>query len=76
MTSELFIDYLQKTHNGFIEILNKLQNRQVTLEEANNFIPNALGNSYKLALADLKKEYENQARKILYDEDNKTKATT
>jgi len=70
-TSDFFINHLQNTYNGFIAILNKVPNGQVTLEEVNLFIPTAFGEKYKRELGELRKKYEEQSRKILYD-DNKS----
>lgn len=67
-TSDFFINHLQSTYNGFIAILNKVPNGEITLEQVNSFIPTALGEQYKKDLATLRKKYEEQAREILYDE--------
>ncbi|OXA94390.1 hypothetical protein [Flavobacterium hercynium] len=67
-TSNFFVNHLQNTFNGFIKILNKLQVGQVTLDEVNLFIPTALGEQYKNDLKALKKKYEEQSRKILYED--------
>ncbi|MFB9078168.1 hypothetical protein ACFFLS_17345 [Flavobacterium procerum] len=67
-TSTFFINHFQKTFNGFITILNKIPSGQVTLDEVNEFIPNSLGEQYKNDLITLKKKYEEQSRKILYED--------
>lgn len=72
-TSDFFVNHLQNTYNGFIAILKTVPSGQVTLDEVNAFIPTALGEQYKNDLADLRKKYEEQSRKILYD-DNKSGA--
>lgn len=67
-TSVFFINHLQRTYNGFIAILNKVPNGEITLEQVNSFIPTALGEQYKNDLTTLRKKYEEQAREILYDD--------
>jgi len=74
MTSDLFINHLQSTYNGFIAILNQVPTGQVTINNVNNYIPNALGTKYNRDLKLLKKEFEKQAREILYDDNNKSGA--
>lgn len=66
-TSEFFIKHLQRTYNGYVFNLNKLSKGEVTLGHVNTFISEALGESYKEDLSALKRKYEEQARKILYD---------
>ncbi|OXG03391.1 hypothetical protein BC749_101601 [Flavobacterium araucananum] len=67
-TSDFFVNHLQSTYNGFITILNKIPRGQVTLDEVNAFIPTALGRQYKNDLNTLKKKYEEQSKKILYED--------
>lgn len=67
-TRDFFIEHLQNTYKGYIEILNQATSGQKTLKDVNNFIPTALGQKYKEELSALRKEYEKQARLILYEE--------
>jgi len=67
-TRELFIQHLQKTYNGYIKILNDAIEKKKTLSDVNEFIPSSLGQQYKNDIDTLRKEFEKQAREILYDE--------
>lgn len=67
-TRDLFIKYLHSTYNGYIDIIRQAQAKQKTLTEVNEFIPNSLGDTYKKDLDELRKEFEKQAREILYDD--------
>ncbi|HOB70292.1 MAG TPA: hypothetical protein PLD55_00605 [bacterium] len=67
-TRDLFINHFQNTYNGYIKMLNNASAGEKTLDELNSFIPDALGDEYKQDLANLRKKFEEQAQKILYDE--------
>lgn len=67
-TRSLFVNYLQSTYNGYIEIIKKAQIGNASLDEVNNFIPQSLGNDYKRELSTLRKEFEKQAKKILFQD--------
>jgi len=66
-TRTFFIDHLQKTYNGYIGIVIQTRDNQKTINDLNNFIPNSLGQQYKNELDKLRKEFEKQAREILYE---------
>ena len=61
------VNYFQKTYNGYIQVLNETLKGEKTIDDVNSFIPTALGMEYKNELEKLRYEFENQARKILYD---------
>ena len=65
-TRNLFTKYLHSTYNGYIDIIRQAIAKQKTLAEVNDFIPNSLGDTYKKDLDELRKEFEKQAREILY----------
>lgn len=66
-TINLFTKYLHSTYNGYIDIIRLAIAKQKTLNDVNVFIPNSLGDNYKKELDELRKEFEKQAREILYD---------
>ena len=66
-TRDLFIKYLQSTYNGYIDIIRQAITKEKTLTEVNSFIPNSLGETYRKELEGLRKEFEKQARDILYE---------
>ena len=67
-TRDLFVKHLQSSYNGYIDIIRQALAKQKTLTEVNDFIPNSLGDNYKKDLEELRKEFEKQAREILYDD--------
>jgi hypothetical protein len=67
-TRDFFVNHLQKTYNGFIEVLNEVINGTKDFDDAKNFIPENFGEQYKKDLNELREEFEKQARYILYGE--------
>lgn len=68
LTRNFFINHYQGTYNGYINILNQAIARQIQLNEVDTFIPNAFGQKYDEDKGYLRRQFEEQARQILYDE--------
>lgn len=65
-TKNFFINHLQNTYNGYIDGLNKLSRKEISLEDFNIYVSLQLSNDYQKEREQLKKAFEQQSREILY----------
>lgn len=67
MIRELFETYFQGTFNGYIKVINQINRKEKTIKDLDEYILTALGEKYKNDLNNLRKMFEEQSHKILYD---------